>query len=284
MRDEKVHKLLASAGRIALRAVIIYAVIVALAAMLQSRLVYFPTSQWETTPDAIGLRHEDVTLTAADGVKLSAWFVPAARAKGAVLFCHGNGGNISHRLETIATWNGLGADVLIFDYRGYGRSEGKPTEAGTYLDAVAAWDWLLQRRGGEPNGVIVHGRSLGGAVAAHLARSRRPAGLIVESSFSSIADLGAELYWFLPVRWLCRFDYATAEYVKGVTCPLLVVHSRDDDMIPLRHGRRIFAAATQPKEFLEIHGSHNGGFIESMDAYEPALRRFLAGALKRGGS
>jgi hypothetical protein len=220
-----------------------------------------------------------VALVTADGLKLHAWHVPAKDAAGTVLFCHGNAGNVSHRIETIAVLHKLGMNVLVFDYRGYGKSEGRPTEEGTYRDAEAAWAYLVETRGEKPQRIVIHGRSLGGSVAAHLAMDRTAAGLIVESSFYDITELGAELFRWLPVRWLSRMKYKTAEYVKGARCPVLVIHSREDDMIALHHGQKIFDAAPQPKRLLEIHGGHNSAFLDSSDIYNPALRQFFAEVL-----
>jgi hypothetical protein len=246
---------------------------------LNNRLVFAPQRQWDATPADDNLPYEDVTLVTADGLKLHAWHVPAKDAAGTVLFCHGNAGNVSHRIETISVLHELGMNVLVFDYRGYGKSEGRPTEAGTYLDAEAAWAHLVEARREKPERIVIHGRSLGGAVAARLAMGRTPAGLIVESSFHDITELGAELFRWLPVRWLSRMKYRTAEYVKGARCPVMVIHSRDDDMIAPHHGRKIFDAAPQPKRLLEIHGGHNSAFLDSADIYNPALRQFFAEVL-----
>ena len=193
-----------------------------------------------------------------------------------VLFCHGNAGNMSHRLESIRVFHRLGLSTLIFDYRGYGQSEGKPTEQGTYLDAEAAWRYLVQRQEVDPAEVFVFGRSLGGAIAAWLARGHTPKALIMESTFTSVPDIAAHLYPYLPVRLLSRFHYNAVDYVRQVNCPVLIVHSRDDEMIPFSHGRRLFETANEPKEFLEIRGSHNEGFMTSADRYEEGLASFLS--------
>jgi len=268
--------LLRAARDIALIVLGVYAVVCAVLYLIQSRLVYFPAREIDATPGQLHLPFEERMLAASDGVKVSAWYVPADGALGTVLFCHGNGGNISHRLDTIWTWNRLGMNVLIFDYRGYGKSEGKPSEKGTYLDAEAAWRHLIARRGASPDRIIIHGRSLGGAVAARLARDHTPTGLILESTFSSVPDMAAKLYPMFPVRLLSRFEYATAEYVAGVKCPVLVIHSPEDDIVPYPLGRRVFEAAKGPKRFVRIRGSHNTGFMESDDVYTPALREFLS--------
>ena len=266
----------------------VYAVLCAVLYFMQSGLLFQPDPDVEATPEQLKLPFEDLTLTASDGVRIHAWFIPAEKALGAVLFCHGNAGNISHRLDTLWTLHQMGADVLIFDYRGYGRSGGKPTEKGTYLDAEAAWRSLTEDRGFPPGRIVIHGRSLGGAVAAHLARDHTPAGLVLESTFSSVPDMGAKLYPMFPVRLLSKFRYATAEYAAAAKCPVLVVHSPDDDLVPYAQGRRVFEAASEPKRFLEIRGSHNSGYLESSQVYDPALRSFLeecfgvAGATRTG--
>lgn len=242
---------------------------------VQSKLVYHPRRSLDATPSAVGLAYEDVSFEAADGVKLTGWYIPAERPGPVVLICHGNAGNISHRLDSIEIFHALGLSVFIFDYRGYGYSEGKPTEAGTYLDAEAAWAWLATDRGVKPENIVVFGRSLGGAIAARLAGDCEAGALILESSFTSMSDLAADTFWFLPVRWLISFDYDTIGSLRKVRLPVLVVHSREDTLIPFRHGRRLFEAAGEPKSMLEITGTHNWGFVSSGDHYRQGLKTFL---------
>ncbi len=261
--------------KILLAVVVIYAAIVALAALFQSRLVYFPEAAIAATPSDIGLDYERIALTASDGVTLDAWFVPAGGDGPVVLLCHGNAGNISHRLETIRILNDLGLGVLIFDYRGYGRSEGSPSEQGTYRDAAAAWDYLTAERNIPPKGIVLFGRSLGGPVAAYLATQNDPGALIIESAFTSLPDIGAAAYPLLPVRLISRYDYPTETYAAQVSCPVLVVHSPSDEMIPFEHGSAIYEAAAEPKQFLTISGSHNEGFLASEEEYSSELDSFL---------
>ena len=255
--------------------------------MLQSRLLYFPNIPSRTiyaTPTAIGLGFERVQFTTEDGINLDGWFVPARNARGVVLFFHGNAGNISHRLDSLKIFNGLGLSTLIFDYRGYGRSEGAPSEDGTYRDAEAAWRYLTETRKVPDEQIVLFGRSLGGAVAAHLARQRRPRALILESVFTSVPDIAAHHYRIFPVRVLSRFAYDTREFVRTVRCPVLIVHSRDDDIIPFQHGRDLFDAASEPKRFLELRGGHNDGFFVSGRSYIDGLDAFLTDHLaKRAG-
>ena len=242
---------------------------------LQSRLLYFPTNKLVSTPDAIGLEYKKVSLETSDKEHLSAWFIPARPAKGVILFCHGNGGNISHRLESILIFHGLGFSTFIFDYRGYGQSSGSPSEAGTYLDAEAAWRHLVNVERFAPSEIVVFGRSLGGAVAARLAARHSPRGLIIESSFTSVPDLASSLYPWYPVRLLCRFKYDTRAELRQKKCPLLIIHSPEDEIIPYDHGRRLFEKASQPKNFLRIAGDHNSGFFKSGSLYVSGLSDFF---------
>ena len=259
-----------------------YGLFVAFIYFTQASLLYYPNVAGRAlaaSPADIGLAYEDVDLATADGLRLHGWFVPAPAARGTLLFFHGNAGNISHRLDSIRIFHRLGLDVLIIDYRGYGRSEGKPDEQGTYRDADAAWRYLVGTRGVEPARIVVFGRSLGAAIAAWLAAHERPGGLILESPFASVESMGRGLYPFLPVRWLNRFGYETAEYVRRIGCPLLVIHSPRDEIIPIAEGRAVFAAAPEPKRFVEITGGHNDGFLVSGRTYLDGLEAFFDQAL-----
>jgi uncharacterized protein len=242
----------------------------------QSRMVYFPLRPILQTPADIGLAYESVTLTTSDNVRLAGWYVPRAAARGTLLICHGNGGNIGDRLHPIGMFHELGLNVLIFDYRGYGESEGTPSEEGTYRDAQAAWQHLAVERNTPPDKIVVYGRSLGGAVAAWLAGQVAPAALILEATFTSIPDMGARLYPWLPVRLLCRYRYNTLAQLEHIGCPVLIAHSRGDDMVPFAHGQKLFAAAREPKTFFELTGNHNEGEVLASPAYRRALDNFLS--------
>jgi len=244
--------------------------------LYQDKLLYCPTRQVQGTPEQIGLEFESVTLNTEDGIELDGWFIPADAAIATVLFCHGNAGNIADRLETIAQFHRMGLAVFIFDYRGYGRSTGKPSEQGTYRDAEAAWEYLTVKRGIDPRTVVVLGRSLGGAVAVWLAAHHRPGALIVESSFTSLPDVAARHYPYLPVRLLSRYQYDNLAAIAHVTAPVLIAHSPDDGLVPYAHGKALFAAANEPKEFLKLEGSHNEGFLQSARLYEEGLSAFIA--------
>lgn len=242
----------------------------------QSRYVYYPSRSLTSTPATAGLKYEEVNVRAADGIPIHGWYVPADDvAAPVVLLCHGNAGNIWHRIDVIWMFHEMGFNVCCFDYRGYGKSGGEPTEEGTYQDAAAVWDWLVSVKGMEPQRIVVHGESLGGSVAAWLAEKREPSGLVLESTFTSVPDMAARLYPFLPVRWLCRFRYNTLERMDRIRCPVLVAHGRQDEMIPFAFGRRLYEAAREPKEFFELRGSHNTGREQSGRQYETVLRGFI---------
>jgi len=263
-------------------AVCLYAGITALVYFRQSGLIYYPDvagRSLSATPQRIGLSFEDVELLTGDGVRLHGWFVPGDNPRGSLLFFHGNAGNISHRLDSIAIFNRMDLDVFIIDYRGYGQSQGRVSESGTYRDAEAAWSYLVETRGIDASRIIVFGRSLGASIAAWLASRHRPAALILESSFSSVPSMAQRLYPFLPVRWLSRFSYDTRRYVSRIACPLLVVHSKGDEIIPYAEGRLVFDAAPGNKQFLDIRGGHNDGFIVTGKPYIDGLSRFIAGSL-----
>ena len=234
-----------------------YGVFVVFLFSWQARLLYYPNQpsrELTSTPADIGLAYQSVQLTSTDGLRIHGWFLPASEARGVVLFCHGNAGNISHRLESLKIFHDLGLAVLIFDYQGFGQSQGKPSEQGTYDDVEAAWNYLTQERGIPAKDIVIFGRSLGAAIAAQLASRHQAGGLILESGFTSVPDLAATLYPFIPVRWLVRFSYNTRDYLNTVSSPVLVIHSRDDELIPFAHGRELFAAAKAPKQFLELRG------------------------------
>jgi fermentation-respiration switch protein FrsA (DUF1100 family) len=243
----------------------------------QSSMVYYPEIGREivATPRQAGLDYEEVRLFAADGVALHGWFVHSAQSRGTVLFLHGNAGNISHRLDFLLMFHRLGYSILVIDYRGYGNSAGKPSEQGTYLDAEAAWRHLTEARKIPPDTIVLFGESLGGAVAAWLATRHEPAALVIASGFTSVPDLAAKFYPYLPARRLSRFSYDTRKYLQSVASPVFIAHSPDDEIIPYRHGRALYDAAKPPRQFLELSGGHNEGFIFVRESWVQELGKFL---------
>ncbi len=269
---------------IVVKAATAYAVVLLGLFVFQSWLVYFPNIPSRaigSSPDTIGLAYEPVEIITEDGIKLDAWYVPAQEPRGVVLFFHGNAGNISHRLDSLRIFNKLKLDTLIFDYRGYGRSEGRVSEQGTYRDADAAWRYLTVERGIPAAEIVLFGRSLGAAIAAYVASRHRPGALILESGFVSVPELAAILYPWLPARQLARIGYPTGEYLKTASCPVLIVHSRDDEVIPFKQGRQLFELASEPKHFLELLGGHNDGFLVSGRRYLDGFENFLAASMGR---
>lgn len=254
-----------------------YAALVGFVYLVQDSLLYYPQVGREiaVTPAARGLRHEEISIMTADGETLHAWWVPAAEQRGAVALFHGNAGNISHRIEYARMFQALGYSTLLVDYRGYGKSTGRPSEEGTYRDADAAWLWLTQKAGMAGRDIVLFGESLGGGVASWLAVRYRPRALVLASTFTSALDLGAELYRFLPVRLISRFSYDTLHRLAEVKAPVLVIHSPGDDIIPFAHGERLYAAAKEPKAFLELRGGHNDGFVYMRPEWVEALAEFL---------
>ena len=242
---------------------------------LQSRLVYFPDGQIIATPQDKGIAYEEVTFEAADGVQLAAWYVPAEANRGVVLFSHGNGGNISYNLPFVEILHRVGLSTFIYDYRGYGRSKGRPSEEGTYSDVVGAWHYLTESRKVSAGQILLYGQSLGGPIAAKLAGEKKPALLILDSTFTSFVDIAGHHYPFLPVRWLARFEYNTLERVKTVRCPVLVIHSLDDEIVPFSQGVALFEAAPEPKGFIKLRGGHNEALFLSAELYRAGLDAFL---------
>ena len=245
----------------------------------QERLLFLPHipgREVDFTPADIGLGYESLKLNTQDGMELDGWFIPASQTGPTLLFFHGNAGNISHRLDSIRIFHDLDLDVLIFDYRGYGRSTGKPSEQGVYRDAETAWRYLTEARKINPDRIILFGRSLGSAVAAWLATRTQAGAVILESPFTSVPDMAAKLYPLAPVRLLARLEFNTLAAVKSIQAPLLVMHSRQDEIIPFSQGRAVYEAAGSRKRFVELRGGHNDGFIVSGGAYVNSLRSFLA--------
>ncbi len=254
-----------------------YGVLLLLLFVFQAKLVYYPQVGRElaTTPLAAGLAFEDVWLDPEPGVRVHGWYVPRSQARGAVLFLHGNAGNIAHRIDWLEMFHALGYATLMIDYRGYGRSTGSPSEAGTYADARAAWEHLTRQRGWSAQQLVLAGESLGGAVAAHLASRTTPRALVLQSTFTSVPDLAADLYAYMPVRWISRFRYDTKGHLAQIKVPVLIAHSRGDELIGFAHGQALYAAARAPKRFIELNGGHNDAALFMRAQWVRELGAFL---------
>lgn len=240
----------------------------------QESYIFFPERSLTATPRAFGMAFEDVSLRTHDGIEIHGWYVPREGAFGTLVLFHGNAGTLSDRVGKIRHFHDLGLNVLAVDYRGYGESGGAPSEEGTYADGAATVAEALRRQGSR-NGLVYFGESLGGAVAVEAAGRILPGALVLESTFTSIPDMAKRLYPWLPVSRLLRIRYDSLGRIGGLSCPMAVLHSPKDEIVPFEMGRRLFEKAPGPKVFLELKGGHNdGGILASPEAQE-GLRRFL---------
>lgn len=268
------------ARNIVKRAAVLLLLLIALPLMLrwfEHYQVYHPSRTFLSSGSDLGVPFEDVDFAGAGTLKLNGWFFPATTNQSdrrrVVVLCHGNGGNISHRLDVCAALLEAGLAVFVFDYRGYGRSAGRPSEEGTYQDAQAAYRWV-RHKGYEPEDILAYGESLGGAVACELAARERCGGLVLQSTFTSIPDIGAELFPWLPVRWIARIQYDTCRKLPNLKLPVLMMHSRADELIGFGHCEKNFSAAGVPKLLCEIGGGHNDPLADR-GAFLAGLRKFL---------
>jgi hypothetical protein len=263
-------------------AILIWTLIVMI---LEDAFIYFPTRY----PDGIyedarfipGLK--DCWIITDDNVKIHGWFAPSDSAIATLVISHGNAGNISHRIDLIRRLQTTGFNVLMYDYRGYGRSEGSPSEEGLYSDGRAAFDHALKLPGVRPDRVILWGTSLGGPVAVDVAVNRRPAGVILESTFSSAKDVARSAYPFLPVAYVLRSKYDAIDKIGRIGVPLFQMHGDRDGIIPFKLGKRLFEAANEPKEFYVIEGAdHNDTYFVGGQEYLDKVKAFaqrIAGVL-----
>lgn len=241
---------------------------------LEDSLIYFPSPYPAGDWQPVGLTLEDAWFQAADGTQLHGWYVPHDDPVAVILFCHGNGGNVTHRVEKLRELNRVvGASVLVFDYRGYGRCEGRPNENGVLADARAARVWLAKRAGIAEKEIVVMGESLGGAVAVDLAARDGAKGLILESTFTSIPDVAAHHYPWLPVKLFLKTRFDSLKKISVYRGPLLQSHGDADTIVPYESGRRLFQAANAPKEFYTLaRADHND--LPNL-AYYQKVRQFL---------
>jgi fermentation-respiration switch protein FrsA (DUF1100 family) len=250
----------------------------------QERLFFQPKRGHAAAPGEAQLAHDDLALTTPDGVALHAWWLPgpddpAGERPGrpfTMLFLHGANTNLGDRVPTLRFWHDLGFDILAIDYRGYGRSGGRPTEQGLYRDVRTAWDWLTGRRGVTPGRIVIAAESMGVSLATHLGLEVRPAAMVLEAGFTCARDVAARRYPWLPVRQMLRLDLDSEERIGRIRCPKLLVHSVDDTLVPITLGRRLERRAAPPKDFLKVRGSHAQACREGGPRYADRLRRWLA--------
>ena len=251
-------------------------VVVLLVRWFERSATFQPFKRHDGSAADLGRPFKDIALDSGSA-KIHAWHFPAdtngLHRDKVFLVCHGNAGNISHRLDLATTLLETGAGVLLFDYRGYGQSSGRPTEAGLYADARAAYDYLRDQ-GHAATNIILFGESLGGAVAAQLASTTEVGGLVLLSTFTSIPDVGAEIFPWIP-RFLGSLRFNSLERIPKINAPVLIIHSRADSIIRFAHAEKLLAAANEPKQLVEIKPDHNETFADAADEVREALLDFL---------
>ena len=242
---------------------------------LEQKSLYYPDKEIFLTPANLGIAFEEIDFETADNQLLNGWFVPAKDAEVTILYCHGNAGNIYHRLHKVEFFHGMGVNFFIFDYRGYGKSSGSPSEKGLYKDVQAAYDYITSRSDIDKNKIVMYGKSLGGPVAADLCLHRKTCALILEGSFASVTLRAQELYPILPMKLLITQKYNALDKVKNIHIPKLIAHGREDEVINFRHGEILFNVAAEPKQFLPFDGGHNDDVYVTSDAYKKILQKFF---------
>lgn len=241
---------------------------------LESRSIFFPLNELEFTPEDFNLHYDDIYFLTSDNVRINGWFIPSQDANYTLLFFHGNAGNISHRLEKIIFFNGLKLNVFIIDYRGYGKSRGKPREKGLYTDAQASYEYLVEKYKIDPENIILYGESLGSAVAIDLALKVKVRALILEGAFPSIKDLARSIYPFISL-FLFTNKFDSLGKIKNISVPKLFLHSRDDEIVPFKLAQKFYNKASEPKQLVELRGGHNSAFLDSQEKYIASLRSFI---------
>lgn len=245
--------------------------------MFQNKLLFMPSSVHVQTPESFGLTASDVWVETDDGETIHGWYFPNESAEFVVLLSHGNAGNIGGRISIAESLVKSGASVLLYDYRGYGKSTGKPSEAGFYSDIMAVIRYLGSELEVQPDQIILYGRSMGGAVAAYAATQIDAKGLVLDSAFLNVKEMIKDLYPFVPA-FLASYDFPLDEYVKQIPqIPVMVMHSRDDEIVDFSHGRKVFELLEEPKMFVELQGGHNENFFESRETFEFYWHNYLDG-------
>jgi len=274
-RDKKKKGMLKILFTVIQFAIVFYFLLILLLYFFQRKMIFIPYQDIVATPSELGLKFEDVYFKTQDGTSLNGWFIPAEKAEYTVLFCHGNGGNISHRLDTISLYNKIPLNFFIFDYRSYGKSSGSVSEKGLYEDVAAAWKYLTGTRKISPEKIIIVGRSLGGSIAAYAAAEFAPGGLILESTFTSMTKIAQQRLPFVPVSWLLHYKLPTGENLVKVKCPVMITGSPDDTIVPFKYSKKLFAEAPKPKTFLQLTGDHDDCYFLCRGKYVEALTKFL---------
>lgn len=238
----------------------------------QKDMMFLPSREMRSTPKDANLK--EVSIVTSDAIILNGWFIDNKSDK-TIIFFHGNGGNISYNQERITLFQSLGVNALMIDYRGYWKSEWKiQKENDIYTDGESAYNYVINY-GTKPENIVIWGQSLGGAIAINTAQNKPILWTIIESTFTSLDEKSAELYWFLPTRLMLQFHFKNNEKIRNITSPVLVIHSSEDEMFDVKNGKKLFEIANNPKEFIQTKWSHNGGFSKSYEMYKENLEKFL---------
>lgn len=251
-----------------------FALILGYIKYLESHIIFFPDKGIAFTPSSFNLSFEDVYIPIKENIKINAWFIPVNNAKYTVLFLHGNAGNISTRLDKIQLFKEMGVNIFIIDYQGYGQSQGRPSEEAIYIDAKAAYDYLVNTRNIRPEQIILYGESLGSAASINLASEAEIKAVILEGGFSRGRDMAKRLYPFLPA-FLFPNNFDSLSKIKKVKSPVLFIHSPDDEIVPINLAKKLYNAAPGPKDFMEINGSHNTGILDSPKKFIDSVSAFI---------
>ena len=243
----------------------------------ERRYLFYPPSEIESTPRDVGIAYEEVFFPSQSGCMLHGWFV-AGNSDFTWLWFHGNAGNMGHRVAELALLHQrLGVNLLVFDYQGYGKSQGSPSELGTYCDARAALRYLQEQSGLAPEKIVFFGHSLGAAIAVELATTHMPRGIVLVSPFASVADMARIVFPLVPSGWLLRHKYNSLARISEVRCPLLILHGENDGLVPISQARKIYGAANPPKRFQALlEAGHNNTFEKGGEAYWDAILDFQA--------
>lgn len=243
--------------------------------LFQSKLIFLPSSDLLVTPREAALQAEDVWIDTSDGERLHGWYFPNDSTEYIVILSHGNAGNISNRIDIAKFLQETGFSALIYDYRGYGQSSGEPSEEGLYKDIEAVVNFLKMDIGYTEQKMIMYGRSMGGAVASFAATQFNVGGLVLDSAFKNIKSMVSELYPFIP-SFLASYEFPTEQHVKQLTdTPIMIMHSPNDTIVDISHGKALFGTANDPKTFVELRGGHNDNFHASVDIYSQYWKEFL---------
>lgn len=247
--------------------------------IMEDQFIYYPepypVGNWQ--PESVSLKVEDCFIQTDDNLKIHGWYVAGENGSNkTILWFHGNAGNISHRIDNMKRLAELGFNVLIIDYRGYGRSEGKPSEKGLYQDAVAAYRFLAEKRNVSYKNLILFGRSLGGAIAVDLAVHKQCAGVILESSFTSVKAMAKQLFPFLPVTGILKTKFDSIHKIEKISCPILLIHGTNDELVPYHHGLELFEKAREPKYFYKVEAAgHNDLIYIGGERYFQRIKKFI---------